>query len=139
MPGTSLLAHLIHFLPLLLLLSTFNLAELATTASGAVFQAHLGNPLVDPFILGVSSSAALGIYLAMLAGRQATILGFMAMPLLAFMGGIVAVWLVYKITKVGSRVPFSGCDTEPDQTGLRVPNPGRSAPVNGKVQGFPGP
>lgn len=75
---------------------------------GAVFQALIRNPLADPFILGVSSGAALGVYFGMLLGLQATILGFMAMPVMAFAGGILAVWLVYEIAKVGGRLPITG-------------------------------
>jgi iron complex transport system permease protein len=75
---------------------------------GVVFQALLRNPLADPFTLGVSSGAALGAYLAMLLGLQSTVLGFTAMPLMAFPGGLLAVWLVYMIAKVGGELPITG-------------------------------
>ena len=75
---------------------------------GTVYQALLRNPLADPFILGVSSGAALGAYLAMLAGFQATVLGFMALPVFAFVGGILAVGLVYVIAKTDGRLPVTG-------------------------------
>ena len=75
---------------------------------GAVFQALLRNPLADPFILGVSSGAALGVYIAILLGLQASLLGLMAMPVMGFLGGILAVWLVYQIAKVGERLPIAG-------------------------------
>lgn len=75
---------------------------------GVVYQALLRNPLADPFILGVSSGAALGVYLAMMIGLQSTVLGFLAMPVMAFIGAILAVGLVYQIAVVGGRVPITG-------------------------------
>jgi iron complex transport system permease protein len=74
---------------------------------GVVFQALLQNPLADPFTLGVSSGAALGAYLAMLLGFQSTVLGFTAMPLMAFPGGLLAVWLVYMIARVDRQLPVT--------------------------------
>jgi iron complex transport system permease protein len=75
---------------------------------GVVFQALLRNPLADPFTLGVSSGAALGAYIAMLLGLQSTVLGFTAMPLMAFPGGLLAVWMVYMIAKVDGELPITG-------------------------------
>jgi len=40
----------------------------ALSLSGAVLQALLRNPLADPFVLGISSGAALGAVLAILLG-----------------------------------------------------------------------
>jgi iron complex transport system permease protein len=74
---------------------------------GAAYQALLRNPLADPFILGVSSGAALGVYLGIVFGLQATILGWMATPVMAFAGGILAVWLVYQIARVGGTLPVT--------------------------------
>ena len=73
--------------------------------SGVVFQALLRNPLADPFILGISSGAALGAYAAIGLGLQASLLGFTATPLLAFLGGILSVWLVYQVAKVNGHLP----------------------------------
>lgn len=50
-------------------------------ATGAVLQGHLRNPLADPGLLGVSSSAALGVVLAML-------LGFSALPVVLMLWGL---------------------------------------------------
>jgi iron complex transport system permease protein len=75
---------------------------------GAAYQTLLRNPLADPFILGVSSGAALGVYAAMLLGLPATFLGFGAVPFAAFAGGIGSVWLVYQIARVGNRIPITG-------------------------------
>lgn len=74
---------------------------------GVVFQALLRNPLADPFILGISSGAALGAYLAMLFGLQSTVLGFTAMPLMAFGSGLLAVWFVYTVAKANGKLPIT--------------------------------
>jgi iron complex transport system permease protein len=63
----------------------------ALSVSGASFQAMLRNPLADPFILGVSSGAAVGSALAtLLAPRFALI-----MPLGAFLGALATITAVY--------------------------------------------
>lgn len=56
----------------------------ALGASGAVLQGILRNPLADPYILGISSGAALMAALGLLFGLF--IFGFFTIPLLAFIG-----------------------------------------------------
>jgi iron complex transport system permease protein len=60
--------------------------------SGAVFQALLRNPLAEPYVLGVSSGAAVGAVCAIVFGLSATSL--VALPLAAFLGAVVAIALV---------------------------------------------
>jgi iron complex transport system permease protein len=63
----------------------------ALSVSGASFQAMLRNPLADPFILGVSSGAAVGSVLAtLIAPRFAFIT-----PLGAFLGALATIAAVY--------------------------------------------
>jgi len=59
--------------------------------SGATFQALLRNPLADPYILGVSSGAALGTMLGIVAAGAIPL----ARPLCGFAGAAVATLLVY--------------------------------------------
>src|SRR4030042_2360671 len=47
----------------------------ALSLAGAVLQALLRNPLADPFVLGLSSGAAVGAVLAILGGLGSTFLG----------------------------------------------------------------
>ena len=63
----------------------------ALSVSGASFQALLRNPLADPYVLGVSSGAALGAILAMIAAPQ---LGLVT-PLGAFLGAMATIAAVY--------------------------------------------
>ena len=63
----------------------------ALSVSGASFQAMLRNPLADPFILGVSSGAAVGSILATLIAPRFTLIT----PLGAFLGAITTIAAVY--------------------------------------------
>ncbi len=73
--------------------------------SGAVFQGLFRNPMADPYVIGISSGAALGAVFAMLSGFSLTIGGFGAVPLFAFGGGIATMLLVYSMARVGKAVP----------------------------------
>lgn len=72
------------------------------SAAGALYQGVLRNPLVSPDILGVSAGAGLAAILAMLWGWPAP-----AMQAVAFVGGLLAVLLVYLIaSRVAGRDPL---------------------------------
>jgi iron complex transport system permease protein len=60
------------------------LMGMALGASGAVLQSILKNPLADPYILGISSGAALSVALGIISGVY--ILGNFSIPLTAFIG-----------------------------------------------------
>jgi iron complex transport system permease protein len=68
--------------------------------TGAVLQGFLRNPLADPNILGISSSAALGAVLVIYTGLSATFA--LALPLAAMAGALAAVGVIYAIS--GSHV-----------------------------------
>jgi len=63
----------------------------ALSVAGASFQALLRNPLADPFVLGVSSGAALGSILAMIIVPQLALIT----PLGAFLGAVATIAGVY--------------------------------------------
>jgi len=63
----------------------------ALSVAGAGFQALLRNPLADPYVLGVSSGAALGAILSLVVSSRATA----AMPFAAFAGACAAIAAVY--------------------------------------------
>ena len=77
----------------------------ALSLAGAVLQALLRNPLADPFVLGISSGAAVGAVLAILGGLGSTFLGIYAVPGAAFGGALLTLLLVYFIARVEGRVP----------------------------------
>jgi len=60
---------------------------------GSAFQALFRNPLADPFIVGVSSGAATGSVIAMLAGAAGA-LGVIVQSGAAFAGGLASLGLV---------------------------------------------
>jgi iron complex transport system permease protein len=62
------------------------------SVSGATFQALLRNPLADPYILGVSSGAAVGAILAILLGLGTFSFG---LPLASFLGALLTVLIVF--------------------------------------------
>lgn len=64
---------------------------------GAVFQGIFKNPMADPFVLGISSGAALGASISIAFGLNITILGFASTGLLAFLGGMLSIGIIYLI------------------------------------------
>ncbi|MDI3328615.1 MAG: iron ABC transporter permease [Alicyclobacillaceae bacterium] len=65
--------------------------------AGAAYQGVLRNPLADPFILGVSSGAALAAVAGMLFGGRAGLYGVWGIPLLAFAGGLAGLAAVLRL------------------------------------------
>jgi iron complex transport system permease protein len=78
----------------------------ALGVAGVLFQGMLRNPLADPFLIGTSSGAALGAAIAFVLPLD-TVFGafFPLTPLLAFVGAMLTVLLVYAIARVGSYTP----------------------------------
>lgn len=80
-------------------------AALAT--AGVVYQGIFKNPMADPYVLGVSAGAAVGASLAIVLRMGFTLLGVSTVPISAFVGSLIAVFVVYNISRVGSRVPVT--------------------------------
>ncbi len=78
----------------------------ALASAGVLFQGLLRNPLADPYALGVSGGAALGGALGFLLSISFGFLGFSPVPALAFVGGLVAMSLVYALAHAGGRTPI---------------------------------
>jgi iron complex transport system permease protein len=71
-----------------------------------VLQALLRNPLADPYVLGVSSGAALSVALAILLGVGATVVSFSVLPLCGFAGGMLSLVVVYRMALSYGRLPI---------------------------------
>jgi len=69
----------------------------ALACSGVVLQAILRNPLADPYILGISSGAGLGVIIAMLCGITWKFWAGSPIAVFAFAGALITVWLVWYI------------------------------------------
>jgi len=74
-------------------------------AVGVGLQALLRNPLADPYVLGISSGAALGAGIAILSGIGTTVLAVSSLPLFAFAGGLLSLVLVYRIASSYGSLP----------------------------------
>jgi len=71
--------------------------------SGVAFQGVLRNPLADPYILGVSSGAALGAAFTILFLRNSQFVGPFTLPLFAFFGGLISLVLVMLLASFKNR------------------------------------
>jgi iron complex transport system permease protein len=77
----------------------------ALALAGAVYQGVLLNPLADPFTLGVSTGAAFGASLAIIVGLGGIhLLGISALPVAAFAGALIALYLVYILGRLDGRI-----------------------------------
>jgi iron complex transport system permease protein len=81
------------------------LVGVALSMGGVVFQATFRNPMADPYMLGVSSGAALGGVAAIAFLLRAAALGTFTVPFMAFMGASLTTLLVYRLARVGSVTP----------------------------------
>lgn len=77
----------------------------ALGTSGGAYQGLFRNPLADPYLIGVASGAGLGAVIAMSVRWPYTLWGLMAVPLAAFLAGLLTVFLVYSVARVGKTVP----------------------------------
>lgn len=86
-----------------ILLSALVGASLAT--SGAVFQGLFKNPMADPYVLGVSSGAALGASIVIIFFNTVTFIGISTTVVGAFIGAILSIFVVYSISRIGGKTP----------------------------------
>lgn len=83
------------------------IAGAALAVSGAGYQGIFKNPMADPFVLGVSSGAALGAAVGIICHFTFRIGVFNSTMLLAFVGSFAALILVYSISRVGRKAPVA--------------------------------
>jgi len=74
----------------------------ALSVAGATMQGLFKNPMADPYIIGISSGAALGATLAMVGLVH---MSMYTIPLMAFIFAVGAIFLVYNIANVGGKLP----------------------------------
>ncbi len=79
----------------------------ALSVVGTSFQGIFKNPMADPFVLGVSSGAALGATVAMVFLKEIHFFGMSIIAFTAFIGAIITTFLVYSIARVGTKVPVA--------------------------------
>ena len=71
---------------------------------GAAMQALVRNPLAEPYILGISSGASAGASLFFLGFLPPIVSKGLSMPLAAFVGGLVAISIVYAVAGRNARL-----------------------------------
>jgi iron complex transport system permease protein len=77
----------------------------ALSVAGLLFQGLFRNPLADPYVIGSSGGAVLGASLGVFLLSSVSVAGFGATALLAFLGALLTVLVVYAIARVGGRTP----------------------------------
>jgi iron complex transport system permease protein len=65
---------------------------------GVTLQSILRNPLADPYTLGISGGASLGVTISIMIGMQ-HYLGMYANPLMGFIGAMFSVFVVYMLSR----------------------------------------
>ncbi len=80
----------------------------ALAIAGATYQGLFRNPLADPYLIGVSQGALLGAVLGfLLPFSDQGFANYGPVPIFAFIGAIVAVFLVYFIARTGRSLPVT--------------------------------
>lgn len=81
------------------------LVGMGLSAVGCTYQGMFKNPMADPYIVGISSGAALGATIGMIVGGGATVLGIGITRLSAFAGALITTLLVYNVARIGAKIP----------------------------------
>ena len=96
----------------------------ALAVCGASYQGIFKNPMADPYILGISSGAALGAAIGIVLQFSGNIAGLSGTAFLAFAGALLTVFLVYSISRTAekslSQSDFVGNRGQPEPFGLYV-------------------
>lgn len=78
----------------------------ALAFSGATYQGLFKNPMAESYVLGVSAGAALGGTISIIMGITG-VAGLGGTGLMAFIGALLATFLVYRLAQVGGRVSMT--------------------------------
>jgi len=79
----------------------------ALAIAGATYQGLFRNPLADPYLIGVAQGASLGAVAGFLLPVAWNIAGFGLIPVLAFIGALLATVTVYLLARVGKTLPVT--------------------------------
>ncbi|MFC2022805.1 FecCD family ABC transporter permease [Chloroflexota bacterium] len=77
----------------------------ALAVAGTTYQGLFRNPLADPYLMGVAQGAALGAVAGFFLPWS--VAGFGLVPVLAFIGALAAVAVVYSVARVGKTLPVT--------------------------------
>ncbi len=79
----------------------------ALSSVGTAFQGIFKNPMSDPYVIGISSGAALGATIVIVTQINFMIMGLSGVSLGAFVGAIFSTLIVYMISKVKNKIPIT--------------------------------
>lgn len=79
----------------------------ALSLSGTILQGVYRNPLVEPYTLGISGGAALGVAIAVVFGLE-RYLGAWVLPLMGFTGAVIIIIMVYTLGQRTQRMNTQG-------------------------------
>ncbi|MFH1305039.1 MAG: iron ABC transporter permease [Candidatus Omnitrophota bacterium] len=79
----------------------------ALSVSGVILQGVFRNPLVEPYTLGISGGAALGVCLAIVL-RLGCIIGVFSLPFFGFLGAGLIIVLVYSLSMKKNTLKVQG-------------------------------
>jgi iron complex transport system permease protein len=79
----------------------------ALSGSGAAYQGLFRNPLADPYLIGVASGGGLGAVIAMSMRWPYSTAGLLAVPITAFIGALLTVFIVYQMARIGRTIPVT--------------------------------
>lgn len=72
---------------------------------GCAFQGVFKNPMADPFVIGISSGAALGATIGLILNLSSNVFGFTGVSICAFFGALITVLVVLKIAAIQKKLP----------------------------------
>ncbi|NLY66136.1 MAG: iron ABC transporter permease [Tissierellia bacterium] len=79
-----------------------SLAGMGLSIVGTFFQGLLRNPMADPYVLGISSGAALGATLAIILS-----LGLFGISFMAFGTSLLVIAFVYMVSRTGTKISMN--------------------------------
>ncbi len=79
----------------------------ALSSVGAAFQGMFKNPMADPYVIGISSGAALGASIIIISGLNISLLKLSSVSIGAFLGAMISTFIVYFISKIKNKVPIN--------------------------------
>jgi len=79
------------------------LVGIALATAGTALQGLFKNPMADPYIIGIASGASVGAALSIMVIPQ--VFSIYTTPIMAFLGALCTIIIVYNIARVGGRIP----------------------------------
>lgn len=79
----------------------------ALAGSGAAYQGLFRNPMADPYLIGAASGAGLGAVIGLSLNWPFNSMGYLAIPLIAFLTALLTVFLVYQLARTGKTIPVT--------------------------------